>query len=238
MAHTPSLRTCEATGKQLPANKLIPISSLREPVVALIVQEHPDINLNGYISKELVNEYRYKHVTQLLLDENGELSQLDKEVLEKLGESEILSHNIEPELESELTFGQRVADSIAEFGGSWTFILSFLGFLLVWIGINVFILATKAFDPYPFILLNLILSCVAALQAPVIMMSQNRQETKDRLRSEHDYQVNLKAELEIQQLHEKVDHLILKQGQRLMEIQEVQVELMQQILEQQAKGKH
>lgn len=229
---------CEITGKLLPVSKLIPISSLREPVVALILQQHPNLNMNGYISKDEVNQYRYKHVTQLLLDENGELSQLDKEVLQKLSTSEILSHNIEPELESELTLGQKIADNIAEFGGSWTFILSFVAFLLVWIGINVFILANKAFDPYPFILLNLILSCVAALQAPVIMMSQNRQETKDRLRSEHDYQVNLKAELEIQQLHEKVDHLILKQGQRLMEIQEVQVELMQQILEQQAKGRH
>lgn len=228
---------CEITGKQMPDSKLIPINTLREPVTALLLKDHPSINLDSYVSKELVNQYRYKHVEQLLQDENGELSTLDKEVLDKINASELLSHNIEPELEEELTFGQKIADHIAEFGGSWTFILSFLGFLLIWIFINAFILVTRAFDPYPFILLNLILSCVAAMQAPVIMMSQNRQETKDRIRSEHDYQVNLKAELEIQQLHEKVDHLILKQGQRLMEIQEVQVELMQQILEQLPKGK-
>jgi uncharacterized membrane protein len=228
---------CEATGKVLPDIDLVPLSTLRETVLQLVLHDHPNININGYISKDTVNQYRYKHVEQMLKDENGELSALDKEVLKKLRNSKLFSRNIETELEVELTFGQKIADHIAEFGGSWTFILSFMAFLVVWIFINVFILVTHAFDPYPFILLNLILSCVAAMQAPVIMMSQNRQETKDRLRSEHDYQINLKAELEIQQLHEKVDHLILKQGQRLMEIQEVQVELMQQILEQLPKGK-
>lgn len=221
----------------MPGSDVVPLSTLRETVLQLLLQDHPDIDTKGYVSKDVVNQYRYKYVEQLLKDENGELSKIDQEVLKKLRASELLSHNMKPDLEVETTFGQKIADHIAEFGGSWTFILSFLGFLMVWIFINAFILVTQAFDPYPFILLNLILSCVAALQAPVIMMSQNRQETKDRQRSEHDYQINLKAELEIQQLHEKVDHLILKQGQRLMEIQEVQVELMQQILEQMPKDK-
>jgi uncharacterized membrane protein len=97
--------------------------------------------------------------------------------------------------------------------------------------VNLFILATRPFDPYPFILLNLILSCLAAIQAPIIMMSQNRQESKDRIRSEHDYKVNLKAELEIRLLHEKIDHLLLQQNQRLMEIQQLQVDLMDDILD-------
>jgi len=234
---TTTQHTCQVSGKTMPGSDVVPLSTLRETVKQLLLQDHPHIDTKGYVSKDVVNQYRYKYVEQLLKDENGELSKIDQEVLKKLRASELLSRNIEPELEVETTFGQKIADHIAEFGGSWTFILSFLGFLMVWIFINAFILVTQAFDPYPFILLNLILSCVAAMQAPVIMMSQNRQETKDRQRSEHDYQINLKAELEIQQLHEKVDHLILKQGQRLMEIQEVQVELMQQILEQMPKSK-
>jgi uncharacterized membrane protein len=229
--------TCQVSGKTMPDSDLVPLSALQETVLQPLLQDHPNIDTKGYVSKDLANQYRYKQVEQLLKDENGELRLIDQEVLKKLRASELFSHNIEADVAVKLTFGQKIADHIAEFGGSWTFILSFLGFLVVWIFINAFILVTQAFDPYPFILLNLILSCVAALQAPVIMMSQNRQETKDRLRSEHDYQINLKAELEIQQLHEKVDHLILKQGQRLMEIQEVQVELMQQILEQLPKGK-
>lgn len=106
------------------------------------------------------------------------------------------------------TLGQRLADRIAEFGGSWTFILSFLGFIVVWMVINLIQLLSAPFDPYPFILLNLVLSCLAALQAPVIMMSQNRQEAKDRLRSEHDYHINLKAEREVREIHEKLDYLI------------------------------
>jgi uncharacterized membrane protein len=131
---------------------------------------------------------------------------------------------------SKLTLGQRVADRVADFGGSWTFIISFGFFILIWIGLNVYWFANKGFDPYPFILLNLILSCIAALQAPVIMMSQNRQEEKDRERARNDYMINLKSELEIRMLHEKLDHLMLHQQQELIEIQKVQIEMMNDIL--------
>ncbi|MPT35470.1 MAG: DUF1003 domain-containing protein, partial [Flavobacterium sp.] len=124
----------------------------------------------------------------------------------------------------------RVADKVAEFGGSWTFIISFMFFLVAWIALNVFMLANKGFDPYPFILLNLILSCIAALQAPVIMMSQNRQEEKDRERSKNDYMINLKSELEIRMLHEKIDHLILHQEQSMLEIQKIQIDMMNDII--------
>ncbi|MBA4849793.1 DUF1003 domain-containing protein [Emticicia sp. BO119] len=110
--------------------------------------------------------------------------------------------------EKALSFGDRMADKIADFGGSWTFILSFMGFLLVWISFNIYWLSNKGFDPYPFILLNLILSCVAALQAPLIMMSQNRQEEKDRERAKEDLRINQKAEEEIRSLHRKIDLLI------------------------------
>ncbi len=235
MANIPS-HICQVSGKTLPSTEMLPINALRDTVLNLLLHDYPNINAAGYIAKETANIYRFKHVEQLLQDENGDMNRLDKEVIAKIRAANVLSRNIEPELDQTNTFGKRVADHIASFGGSWTFILLFLGFIFIWVLINVFLLTTGAFDPYPFILLNLLLSCVAALQAPVIMMSQNRQEAKDRLRSEHDYQINLKAELEIQQLNEKVDHLMLKQGQRLLEIQEVQVELMKQILEQLPRG--
>lgn len=167
----------------------------------------------------------------MLRAEGKELSKLERDVLKSVNENELLVQNIEPTLDKELSFGDQLADRIAEFGGSWTFIITFFSFIVLWMGINIFILASKPFDPYPFILLNLILSCLAAIQAPIIMMSQNRQEAKDRIRSEHDYKVNLKAELEIRLLHEKIDHLLLQQNQRLMEIQQLQVDLMDDILE-------
>jgi len=141
--------------------------------------------------------------------------------------------NIEDDENNQLTFGQRIADKVALFGGSWTFIISFFLFITIWIMSNVFFLNQKTFDPYPFILLNLILSCIAAVQAPIIMMSQNRQEEKDRLRAKKDYQVNLKAELEIRKLHDKVDELMIQQHKKIMEIQQIQIDLMKQILENQ-----
>ena len=119
---------------------------------------------------------------------------------------------------------------MATFGGSWTFIIFFGVFILLWIAFNIYLLANKGFDPYPFILLNLILSCLAALQAPVIMMSQNRQEEKDRERAKNDYMINLKSELEIRMLHEKLDHLMLHQQQELIEVQKMQIEMMNDIL--------
>jgi uncharacterized membrane protein len=120
---------------------------------------------------------------------------------------------------------------VASFGGSWMFIIAFAVFISFWIAVNVIFLSSRSFDPYPFILLNLILSCVAALQAPIIMMSQNRQEEKDRARAKKDYMINLKSELEIRMIHEKLDHLIMHQQQELIEIQKVQVEMMNDIME-------
>ena len=125
--------------------------------------------------------------------------------------------------------GERLADRIAVFGGSWTFLICFGVFLVLWVAINSLVLLWRPVDPYPFILLNLVLSCLAAIQAPIILMSQNRKEAKDRLRSQHDDQVNLKAELEIRHLHEKVDHLLLHQWERLVQIQEIQLELLAEL---------
>ena len=162
-------------------------------------------------------------------DELGELTALDQEVIESLEQHEILSSDIIKQFERKLTFGERLSDRIAKFGGSWKFLITFGAVILIWIAFNGIMLATRAFDPFPFILLNLVLSCLAAVQAPVIMMSQNRSEARDRLRAENDYKVNLKAELEIRHLHEKLDHLLRRQYNRLFEIQQIQIELLEEI---------
>ncbi len=144
---------------------------------------------------------------------------------------EILTQNIEAQFERKTSLGERLSDHIAEFGGSWAFIITFGSVILVWIAFNAYALANRGFDPYPFILLNLVLSCTAAIQAPVIMMSQNRAEARDRLRGENDYKVNLKAELEIRHVHEKLDHLLRKQNRRMFEVQQIQIELLEQLVQ-------
>lgn len=149
-----------------------------------------------------------------------------EEVLMSIKAKELLSENVNDNYEENLTFGQRVADKIASFGGSRKFIIIFLAVLVLWMILNVS-LGARAWDTYPFILLNLVLSCIAALQAPVIMMSQNRQAQRDRLRAENDYKVNLKAEIEIRTLHEKLDHLLMKKWQTLMEIQQIQLDILE-----------
>ena len=172
---------------------------------------------------------RIKTIEQLLKDD-GELSSLEQEVLQSIKEQELLSSNMDEVEEPTMPFGDRIADKVAAFGGSWKFIITFFVILFGWIIINsFFLLQASPFDPYPFILLNLILSCIAAIQAPIIMMSQNRQESKDRKRAEHDYKVNLKAELEVRLLHEKMDYLLTKQWQRLMELQKMQMEMLDKL---------
>jgi uncharacterized membrane protein len=155
--------------------------------------------------------------------------------VKSLRDQELLTRNVNDEYDRTATLGERLADRIADFGGSWRFIGIFMGVLFLWVFVNTALYFIKPFDPYPFIFLNLILSCLAAIQAPVIMMSQNRQESRDRLRSEHDYKVNLKAELEIRNLHEKIDHLLTNQWQRLLEIQKVQTDLMEEIVQKREK---
>ncbi len=196
----------------------------------LILKDSPQFSHESYLSLSELNFYRNKYVSDYLVKEIGELSELEKTVLNSVTGNTTLSDKLDSEMEKVLTIGQRIADKVATFGGSWTFIISFGVFIFIWITVNVFWLINKGFDPYPFILLNLILSCLAALQAPVIMMSQNRQEEKDRERSKKDYMINLKSELEIRTLHEKIDHFIMDQQQELIELQKVQIEMMNDIL--------
>jgi uncharacterized membrane protein len=209
---------------------LVPAMIIRPGISDLIRQQHADWSSDSMICHEDLAYFRDLHVRNLLESEKGELSALEDSVVHSLREHEILSTNVDIAFEEQLSPGARLADAIAAFGGSWAFMMVFGVFILLWIGVNTVALLWKPPDPYPFILLNLILSCLAALQAPVIMMSQNRQEAKDRLRSEHDYRVDLKAELEIRQLHEKLDHLLLHQWERLTELQQLQIELLNEVV--------
>jgi len=205
-------------------------AALVRPAIAQIIQQETGKwDENGWICVNDLQMYQSRYVRSLLEDEKGELSQLELEVLQGLREHEILSSNPEEEFDAQLTVGQRLADKIADFGGSWNFIIMFGVIILAWMVINSYLLFAKPFDPYPYILLNLVLSTLAALQAPVIMMSQNRQEERDRQRALNDYQVNLKAELEIRQLHQKIDHLLSRQWERLVEIQQIQMELINEV---------
>ena len=155
----------------------------------------------------------------------------EQRILEMIRRRAKVSRNVQESFDERMTFGERMADRLAELAGSWNFILIFLGLIVIWVILNATQLIFNAFDPYPFILLNLFLSLLAGIQAPVIMMSQNRQEARDRLQAENDYEVNLKAELEIEQLHQKVDELREKQWQSLLQIQERQIQLLHQQIE-------
>lgn len=228
---------CYILKKEFPADQLTGYNSIKKQLVEIIKKDHPGFSENDSISREPLNNYRKKYLETLIRKEHKEVNRLEKEVIKAIQNNTLLSENIESEIETELTYGQKLADKIAEFGGSWIFIIFFFSFLLTWIGINIWYLAGKAFDPYPFILLNLILSCLAAIQAPIIMMSQNRQEQKDRARSEHDYMINLKAELEIRLLHEKMDHLIVHQNKRMLDIQELQLDYLEELTSRSEKKK-
>ena len=220
---------CQICRKRYKKSELFPAELVRDTVAKQIKTEYPGWSEKEYICHSDLNRFRTKYVNSLLQDEMGEITKLEAEVSENLLKQETLSSNIFDESLKDRTIGQIMADQIAAIGGSWGFIIGFAFFLIAWMLINSYLLFTKPFDPYPFILLNLVLSTLAAIQAPVIIMSQRRQEIRDRLRSENDYRVNLKAELEIRQLHEKLDHILLSQWKRLMEIQEIQIEVMNEL---------
>jgi uncharacterized membrane protein len=205
-------------------------SELQRTLYEAILKEHPGFSKDCYISLEQLNLYRKYYIAGLIDQEKGEVDKLENEVIEAISTNKILSENIDFSEDETTTLGQRLADRIAVFGGSWTFIIIFFAFILSWMAINTWVLTGHQFDKYPFILLNLILSCLAAIQAPIIMMSQNRQDEKDRRRSEHDFKINLKAELEIKLLHDKLDHLMVNQNKRLLDIQEIQTDYLEDIL--------
>ena len=227
---------CQICKGQKKLSEVIPAELVREAVVETIRKTHPDWSSSGFICISDLNQFRANYVKNVLEKEKGEISTIEEQVIRSVKENELLSKNINTEFEQKLTFGEHLSDKISDFGGSWNFIVIFGGVLLLWVAVNSMILIWRPFDPYPFIFLNLVLSCLAAVQAPVILMSQNRQESRDRLRSEHDYLINLKAELEIRHLHEKIDHLLTNQWQRLLEIQQIQMELMEELAHKTARG--
>lgn len=204
---------------------------MRDTIFAYVHQNYPQFTPDDYISRKELDKIRRNYLMQLIRAENDDISSVEQQVVEAITGNKILSEDIEPIIDNQLSIGQRAADKIAEFGGSWKFIISFFVVLIAWIAMNAWFLGRQPFDPYPFILLNLILSCLAAIQAPIIMMSQNRVEQKDRMRSENDYKVNLKAELEIKLLHEKIDHLTFIQSRRMLEVQQIEVDYLEDILE-------
>lgn len=221
--------TCAISNKELPAHLLSDTNYIGEKIKAVLKTQYPEWNGNGFVSNDIINKARTAYITGLITTERGDLDKLDKEVVESISNAELMSRDVYLEKADPINFGEKLADKVASFGGSWKFIILFGLVILIWILLNVFLLIERPFDPYPFILLNLVLSCLAALQAPVIMMSQNRQEAKDRIRSKNDYKINLKAELEIRLLNEKIDHMLIHQHQRLFEIQQIQIEMMEEI---------
>lgn len=223
---------CPICHRQIQGQDSVPVAALGRSLRAAIHRDGLELEASDNICLACFEAARAKDFAHQLQKNQQELSHLEKEVLQRISERDVVA--VDPTTdEAPLTPGQRVADKVASFGGSWTFILTFLGILVVWVAFNV-VAVSQRFDPYPFILLNLVLSCLAALQAPIIMMSQNRQEEKDRERARNDYMVNLKAELEVRALHDKIDHLLRSQMRTLMEFQEAQLEILQRLARQQS----
>jgi len=226
MADSCSKELCTVCGTDC---DLIKFTRVRPGVAALIKNKGYSISPEKSICMKDLTKFRYDYITSLIEADKGPSSELEKTVSKSVSNGRFLSIP-EDQYTEDPTFGERVSDKLASFGGSWKFIITFSTVLVVWIIINSIELFTKAFDPYPFILLNLVLSCLAAIQAPIIMMSQNRQEAKDRARSQHNYQVNLKAEVEVRQVQERLDDLVEKL-ERLSIVQDIQLETLDNIEE-------
>jgi uncharacterized membrane protein len=220
---------CQICGEHKRQNEVVPAALIRASIVDVIVKEHPAWSPGGYICHTDLNRFRADYVRDVLKKEKDEYASLEETFKHGVKEEDHLPKNINVEFEKELTFGEHLSDKIAGFAGSWSFIALFAGLVILWVALNTYVLLSRPFDPYPFILLNLVLSVLTAIQAPVIIMSQNRQEIRDRLHAERDYRVSIHTELEIHRLHKKIDHLLASQGQRLLEIQNIQMELMEEL---------
>ena len=225
--------TCPVCQQKRPMHEAISGELIQPVIVEMIRRNAPKWDGLSPICFSCLNVLRADHIQELIHSQKGGVSNLEIEVTETLRKQELLSSDLNDAFDKNLSFGSRLADKVAEFGGSWKFIILFGLIIIIWIIINSIIYFTGHFDPYPFILLNLILSCIAAMQAPIIMMSQNRQEDKDRMRAENDFKTDLKAELEVRILHSKMDELLTHHWQSLMNIQKMQIEMMEKMI----KGK-
>jgi len=223
-----SQNQCCICKKPLVENEGLPTALITNSLLDFCKQNGYQFPENGLICKEDLKNIRSQFLEHLLQEEKGSISKMDEEVIQSIQEHEILTKSLKDKFNKKSSLGDRVAEKISNFGGSWLFICSFLVFIFVWMIINVIGLLDD-FDPYPFILLNLVLSCLAAIQAPIIIMSQNRHQKKDLMRDEVEYEINLKAELEIRQLHKKIDEFTKYQWMRILEIQKMQLDILEEI---------
>jgi uncharacterized membrane protein len=214
----------------------VPADLIRESILPLVKQKANPWDPEGYVSLDELNKARLEHVETLLKHPDADTDAMNREVFQSVKEHELLAKNVDKEFEKKQSFGDKMADKIASFGGSWAFIGLFTFVLVMWMGLNTEMIMKKPLDPFPYIFLNLCLSCLAAIQAPVIMMSQNRQEERDRMRGDNDYMVNMKAEIEIRAINEKVDKLLNDQWKHLLEIQQLQMDMIRDMSKQRDEG--
>lgn len=220
---------CSLCKTLVEARTLASPQKLEPQLFDVIKRDRPEWGGTRGICRNCLEQYRAKKFLGYLEEEYDKISEMEKSLVSRLARKGRVSRLVQQDFEAQMTIGERVADRVAQFGGSWTFILTFGGILLIWMAINTWVLMTRPFDPFPFILLNLVLSALAALQAPVIMMSQNRQSAKDRMQAKQDYEINLMAEIEIRDLHEKLDGLRFKQWHELWHMQTRQLELLEHL---------
>lgn len=205
------------------------LKTIDTDIRSFILQKNKKLTIESQIPFITFMNYHFEYIKEKIIQDQNETKKINQEMLEQLKNKQIISQNLNTTINQKATFGQKSADAIAKFGGSWPFIFLFVVILGSWILLNTLHFFGLLFDRYPFILLNLVLSCLAAIQAPIIMMSQNRQAARDRIAADHDYQTNLKAELEISLLHEKIDYLMSQQWQQMLELQQLQIELLTQL---------
>jgi uncharacterized membrane protein len=227
MGHrSPRIHKCQICQRDFATKNVLPASVIRSSLLPYLKPASGEWNPEGFVCEEDLNRARRAFYQELIDAEKGDLSQVQASVVKALQEHEVLTSQLSNETDDR-SRGEKLSDQLAEFGGSWKFFILFTATISVWIWLNAH--AHVPYDPFPFILLNLALSCVAALQAPIIMMSQSRQAKRDRKQNELDFKVNLKSEVEIRMLNEKVDRLISHQWQRLLQIQELQLDLMNEL---------
>jgi uncharacterized membrane protein len=220
---------CSLCQQPVDSRRLVSPQKMENQILEIIKQERPEWPALRGICPECHEQFRAKKFLHYLETEYRKISDMEQSLVTKVARRGRVSKLVNQEFEAHMTLGQRVADRVARFGGSWPFIFIFGGVLLAWMALNSWLFAHHPFDPYPFILLNLVLSALAAIQAPVIMMSQNRQAEKDRMQAQQDYEINLMAEFEIRDLHDKLDALRYKQWHELWHIQQRQLELLEHL---------
>ncbi len=220
---------CSLCQTLVESRTLVSPQKMEPQIIEIIKRDRPEWPAQRGICRDCLEQFRAKKFISYIEQEYDKISEMEKSLVTRIARRGRVSKLVHQEFEQQMTVGEHVADKVAQFGGSWRFIIIFGCILLTWMAINSFVLVHRPFDPYPFILLNLVLSTLAALQAPVIMMSQNRQSIKDRMQATQDYEINLMAEIEIRDLHDKLDSLRYKQWHELWHIQQRQLELLEHL---------